>query len=545
MNEINKALEKIKLDYLAPGVKALILSCMNFIESLSKTIKDLTSEIQILKDENNRLKGEQGKPSIRANTKDKDISSEKERKAREEKTPKKKRSKAKNHKLVIHRTERIPIDKSTLPSDAKFTGLRRVIVQDILISPNNVLFECEEYYSASEKKVFSSSVPPGYEGQFGPNIKALIKTLHHDSKMTLEIMVSFFKTFGTMIAKSTVSLFLTTNVEEEEKESKEIVEAGLLSVPFKQLDDTGARVKGKSWFTHILCNSLFTSFHTRPHKNRLTVIEILTQKPLTFLLNDLSYTLMIKMKIPEKAITWLKDQKKEESLTESQFDGLLEEFYPSSQKNQQAQKNIKDAAAIAAYREHAHSLNILLTDDAPQFKAITKWLALCWIHEGRPYKKLSPILDLYKKYTDTFLKDFWDYYRSLLAYKESPTPKKAKKLSKEFDVLFSRKTGYQELDDRAALTKAQKENLLLVLQFPDLPLHNNASELAAREQARRRDISFHTMSLKGTVAKDAFMTIVATAKKHNVNVYDYFLDRITKTYEMTSLADLILQKSSP
>ena len=47
------------------------------------------------------------------------------------------------------------------------------------------------------------------------------------------------------------------------------------------------------------------------------------------------------------------------------------------------------------------------------------------------------------------------------------------------------------------------------------------------------------MSDKGTEAKDTFMTIVETAKKLGVNVYQYLYDRITQEYPMPSLANLI------
>ena len=47
------------------------------------------------------------------------------------------------------------------------------------------------------------------------------------------------------------------------------------------------------------------------------------------------------------------------------------------------------------------------------------------------------------------------------------------------------------------------------------------------------------MSQNGTRAKDTFMTLRQTAKKLAVNFYKYIGDRINKTYEMPSLADLI------
>ena len=87
--------------------------------------------------------------------------------------------------------------------------------------------------------------------------------------------------------------------------------------------------------------------------------------------------------------------------------------------------------------------------------------------------------------------------------------------------------------------------MLLVLQYTELPLHNNASELGARAQVRKRDISLHTMSSKGTEAKDTLMTIVETAKKHGVNVYHYFYDRIIQKYDMPSLANLIKETGNP
>ncbi len=50
---------------------------------------------------------------------------------------------------------------------------------------------------------------------------------------------------------------------------------------------------------------------------------------------------------------------------------------------------------------------------------------------------------------------------------------KSQALEKEFDELFSTDTGYEELDKRIALTREKKEELLLVLRFPEIPLHNN------------------------------------------------------------------------
>ncbi len=127
----------------------------------------------------------------------------------------------------------------------------------------------------------------------------------------------------------------------------------------------------------------------------------------------------------------------------------------------------------------------------------------------------------------------------LLYYKDTPTAEASELLSAIFDALFSKKTGYEQLDKRIALTLAKKAELLLVLKVPHIPLHNNPAELGARTQARSRDISLQTKSHDGTLAKDTLMTLVQTCKKLGVNVYNYIYDRISKTYSMPSLASLM------
>jgi len=138
-----------------------------------------------------------------------------------------------------------------------------------------------------------------------------------------------------------------------------------------------------------------------------------------------------------------------------------------------------------------------------------------------------------------FLEKFWDYYQKLIEYKKAPFADAAVQLSEEFDALFSIKTGYDALDNRIEKTRAKKKTLLLVLSHPFLPIHNNPAELGARFQARIRDINLQTISESGTKAKDTFATIVLTARKLGVNIYQYIYDRVTKKFEMPSLANLI------
>ena len=83
-----------------------------------------------------------------------------------------------------------------------------------------------------------------------------------------------------------------------------------------------------------------------------------------------------------------------------------------------------------------------------------------------------------------------------------------------------------------------------MLVLPEIPLHNNAAELAARAKVRKRDVSLQTITEEGTKANDTFMTIVQTSKKLGVSAYQYICDRVSDTFEMPSLAQIIREKNS-
>jgi len=62
---------------------------------------------------------------------------------------------------------------------------------------------------------------------------------------------------------------------------------------------------------------------------------------------------------------------------------------------------------------------------------------------------------------------------------------------------------------------------LLVLKFPEIPLHNNPAELALREGVLRRKISNGTRSEDGKAAWENMMSIIDTCRKQGISLYDY------------------------
>jgi hypothetical protein len=153
------------------------------------------------------------------------------------------------------------------------------------------------------------------------------------------------------------------------------------------------------------------------------------------------------------------------------------------------------------------------------------------------------VLACHQRLLDDFRTDDWAFYRAVLAYREAPTTQERARLADAFDTLVDRQTGYMALDDRISKTADKRAELLAVLQHPDLPLHNNAMELAARRRVRKRDVSFGPQSRAGARAWDTFQTIGATAAKLGVGFYHYLRDRLVSPATTPSLAERIAARS--
>src|SRR4030042_2620708 len=265
------------LDNLEPNAirdentRELIRRLLNLIEQLSADLREAQAEIQRVRDENNRLKGEQGKPKIKANTAKRpatDHSSEKERHK-----PRQHSKGSKKAKIQIDRKQVSKVDPADLPEDAEFKGYEEVVVQDILLKTDNVLFRKEKYYAASTHKTSLAELPKGYDGQFGPGIKALTVVLYFGMGSSEPKMLEFFSNAGIQISEGELSNLLIKDQDSFHAEKDAVYEAGLGSSPWQQTADTLTRVNGKNTHCHVVCTPVYTLYATRPTKHRLTVLD--------------------------------------------------------------------------------------------------------------------------------------------------------------------------------------------------------------------------------------------------------------------------------
>jgi hypothetical protein len=358
------------------------------------------------------------------------------------------------------------------------------------------------------------------------------------------------------------------------QEAQTVYQAGVASSPWQHLDTTMTRVAGSNYNCHVLTNPLYTFYCTLPQRDRLSALQALRGgAPRVFRMDKNALQVATRMRL---AASWRAKMKKQlpnnRVLDEAEVERLMGAGSVFEGLIEYKRKWIKDAMAIAAYHAHDPPLvkgdpktknrksrskkstgevppvvvKLLVCDDAPQFQLLTQEVALCWLHEVRHYKKLNPRVAEHQKKLLDFLGEYWTYYRELQAYRLDPSPEEAMRLSGRFDGLFSRQTstGYDNLDERIAVTNEKKSGLLMVLKHPEIELHNNPAELAARQRVRKRDVSLHARTVGGVKSWDIFQTLVETCKKLGISFYEYVRDRLSGVRRIADLGELITQKAA-
>jgi hypothetical protein len=511
---------------------------LNLIESLTADLRKSQAENLYLREQLKRRKGGGGKPDQPKDTAaPQSQSSEKERAETKQRT-----RRGKLERVRIDREEVLKLDRTSLPPDAQFKGYEDVVVQELRVSTDNVKFRKEKYYAPSTGQTYLAPLPAGYHGEFGPNLKSLCLLFSHLCNMTEPKIADLLENFGIAISSGQISAWLTDAYPGIQEEKQAIVEAGLASSPWQHMDDTGTRVNGENHHCQILCNPLYGAYFTTARKDRLTIIDVLRNgRPRIFRLNEEALDLLHRFGVSKRVSERVGQLPFHQDWSEEEFERRLAEQIPDLSEGPRSR--IAEAAALAAYHAESGHVRLLVCDDARQFKLVADELALCWIHDGRHYQSMMPCVPQHREWLEAFRKRYWDFYRELLVYRQVPAPERAAQLREKFDELFSTVTGYDELDQRIARSRADKTYLLMVLSHPEIPLHNNPAELDARIRVRKRVVSYGPRSLAGARTWDAMETLLSTARKLGVNFFQYIRDRVSGARQMPSLADLIKQRA--
>jgi len=365
-------------------------------------------------------------------------------------------------------------------------------------------------------------------------------------QVTAQRLSTLLNDIGMDISKRQVVRLLTKGLDGFVAEDAAVLHAGLVSEAYVTVDDTGARHARDNFYTTHIGGEHFTVFRTTKTKSRLNFLSLLRGNYQDYVLNDAtSDYLKTRHGVDPTVIARLQTR------TPQRFSNQVPFLEHLAQKgvdifDKDMVRVVAEAGIWGSVRHHGLLGNaVIISDDAGQFRVGNH--ALCWVHAERLLQKLMPATPQHVRWVENIRDLIWSFYKALKAFRQkSPSPGSISAFRQRFDRIFSIRTGCMELDKLLARLLRRKEELLKVLERPEIPLHTNASENDLRSCVTKRKISGGTMSNDGRIARDTMLGLMKTCKKLRLSFWHYLGDRLGISSQQTAipeLAGLIIAKA--
>jgi hypothetical protein len=518
---------------MTPTVKLLLA----IIEQQHDTIARLEQRIDRLEAEVARLKKLPPRPGIKPSALDKDHDDDDPSSGgagRERSTGQGKRpgSKKRRKRTRVHHTRIVPPE--DLPPGSRLMGYQDYLVQDMLIEPCNTRYRLARYRTP-DGRLLTGQLPPYLQGtHFGPTLQSFILYQYHHQRVTQPLLLQQLREWGIDISSGQLNRIITEDKERFHAEKTDLLPAGIAHSSYLQVDDTGARHAGKNGYCTHLGNDQFACFESTSSKNRINFLKLLRGPDSDYVINPGALDYMHNQGLPAEPLLALRQGGElfpDETAWNAQLDAL-------GIHQARHVRIATEGGLIGSLIHHGFPPDlVILSDDAGQFDVFLH--ALCWIHAERVFQRILPLNQQHTKALDWVTSQIWDLYHDLKHYRIHPDSVEKQELSDRFDEICRTKTGFQTLNLALERLANNKAELLLVLDRPDIPLHNNLSERDIREYVIKRKISGSTRSDEGRRCRDTFASLKKTCKKQRIAFWDYLLDRVNLTNNIPYLPNLI------
>ena len=511
-----------------------VLQLFALIEHQGVIIEQQAEQIQHLKDEIARLKNQPPRPKIKPS------SLEKKKKGKS-KTSKGKRAGSKKRrktaKLTIHQDQ--PIEPEDIPNGSEFRYYKPFVVQDLKLEAHNIRYRLKVYKTPDGSYVVGKL--PGYlnGGHYGPSLIRFVLYQYYHCHVTQPLLLEQLHELDIDISTGQLNNILIENKERFHQEKDLILAVGLEVSSYINVDDTGARHKGKNGYCTHIGNELFSWFESTESKSRINFLKLMRVGHSDYCINIDAIGYMQSYKLPQKSLKPMIAKLGMIFTNDSQWNDFLADNGIVKVRHVQI---ATEAVLIGSIIEHGISKHlVIISDDAGQFNVLLH--GLCWIHANRAIDKIIVFSDQAQKDLDIVKDQVWLLYEGLKKYKHNPKLKEKKRLQDMFDKIFYSKTSSATLNTVLKRIYKNKSELLLVLDRPDIPLHNNGAENAIREYVKKRKISGSTRSELGRRCRDTFTSLKKTCRKLGLSFWQYLKDRIERIGFIPDLSELIREQA--
>ncbi len=463
----------------------------------------LKVENQLLRDEIARLKNLPPRPPFKPSGMDKATDA----KAQDKQAGKKK---PRGPKLDVERVDRDVVLHARVPDGSRFKGYKSYYVRDIVLRAEVIHYR-RECWVAPNGKTILAPLPAGIVGGYGPNLRRLCLMLHAQGQVTAQRLSTLLNDIGMDISKRQVVRLLTKGLDGFVAEDAAVLHAGLVSEAYVTVDDTGARHARDNFYTTHIGGEHFTVFRTTKTKSRLNFLSLLRGNYQDYVLNDAtSDYLKTRHGVDPTVIARLQTRTPQRFSNQVPFlEHLAQKVSTSSIRTWFGSSRKRASGVLFATTACWAMPSLSPTMPASSGLAIMR----CAGCMRAAAAKLMPATPQHVRWVENIRDLIWSFYKALKAFRQkSPSPGSISAFRQRFDRIFSIRTGCMELDKLLARLLRRKEELLKVLERPEIPLHTNASENDLRSCVTKRKISGGTMSNDGRIARDTMLGLMKTCK---------------------------------
>jgi Transposase IS66 family len=513
----------------------LVEALLGVIRAQQDRLRELEETVQQLRDEIAILKGQKPRPAIAPSRLEQPAPrpplAEGQKRPGSQKRPK-------NAQLTM--TQEIRIAFPDPPAGSVSKGYEEYIVQELVLRAETTRYLRERIVTADGQSLLAplpTDVLPGQH--FGPNLITHILHQYHNNHVTQPLLQDELAQRGITISAGQINHILTEDKAGFHQEKAELLTAGLASAPYIQVDDTGARHQGKNGYCTHMGNEFFAYFASTDSKSRLNFLAVLRGEHRDYVINEVAVAYWQRYELSAALIASLAEGPAH-FVDAAAWNAHLHTLGITGAR---LLRVTTEGALLGSLIAQGVSAELLvLSDGAGQFNILVH--AACWVHAERPLARMIPHNEEHRLAIEQVRQQIWELYQDLKAYRQQPQPARVPVLTARFEALCAQRTGYPSINNVLQEMREHQADLLRVLERPEVPLHNNASESDIRDYVKKRKISGSTRSDDGRRCRDTFASLKKTCRKLGIRFWDYLQDRVRGLGKVPRLADVIRQRAA-